>query len=449
MNEYDDSTQRSHHRTSGTDRLFFAAFIVAVAALLIIAGSVMTVAGVPPGPQIAAAYEGGRALYAKLFFYDDVFASDLWHVPRTDQRGVTINKPGRTSPGVTLYTSGHEAAAYLIAMDGAVLHKWQRPFSAVWNESAAVKEPQPDSHVYMREAVAFENGDLLAVYEGAGDTPYGYGLVKLDKDSNVIWSFLEPVHHDFDIAPDGRIFALTQAIVETPLPQFDHLATPRLEDFLVELTPDGKPIRRFSVQAFVDNSDYRQIVFGISSFALADALHTNSVHVITEDDARNFPHGKPGQLLMSFREPSAVGVVDLEQEKLIWAIKGYWQAQHDPHILPNGNLLLFDNRGNFNKPEGRSRALEFDPDSMAIVWQYTGTKESPLESDIRSYTQRLPNGNTLITESNPGRILEVAPDREIVWEYINPIRGGPDGRIPIICKALRLETSALAFLSDR
>jgi hypothetical protein len=232
------------------------------------------------------------------------------------------------------------------------------------------------------------------------------------------------------------------------LPQFDHLATPRLEDFLVELTPDGKPIRRFSVQAFVDNSIYRQMVFGISSFALADALHTNSVHVITDDEARNFPHGKPGQLLMSFREPSAVGVVDLDQEKLIWAIRGYWQAQHDPQILPNGNILLFDNRGNFNKPEGRSRALEFNPSSMAIVWQYTGTKESPLESDIRSYTQRLPNGNTLITESNPGRILEVTPDREIVWEYVNPVRGGPDGRIPIICKALRLDGDAIAFLSD-
>jgi hypothetical protein len=448
MNETDHSLQSSEPATSGKDRLFFTGFIVAVAALLLIAGSLLTVAGIPPGPQVAAAYEGGKAFYSKLFFHDDVFMSDLWHVPRTDQRGVTINKPGRASPGATLYTSGHEAAAYLIALDGAVLHKWQRPFSSVWNETAAVKKPQPDSHVYMRKAVVFENGDLLAVYEGAGDTPYGYGLVKLDKDSNVIWSFLEPVHHDFDIAPDGRIFALTQAIVDTPLPQFDHLATPRLEDFLVELTPDGKPIRRFSVQAFVDNSIYRQMVFGISSFALADALHTNSVHVITEDEARNFPYGKPGQLLMSFREPSAVGVVDLDQEKLIWAIRGYWQAQHDPDILPNGNILLFDNRGNFNRPEGRSRVLEFNPSSMAIVWQYTGTKESPLESDIRSYTQRLPNGNTLITESNPGRILEVTPDREIVWEYVNPVRGGPDGRIPIICKALRLDGGAIAFLSS-
>ena len=32
----------------------------------------------------------------------------------------------------------------------------------------------------------------------------------------------------------------------------------------------------------------------------------------------------------------------------------------------------------------------------------------------------MPNGNTLITEGSEGRLLEVTPDYEIVWEYINP-----------------------------
>lgn len=447
MNQDAKSNSRADRRTTGSDKLFLGAFILAVAVLIFLAGSYMTAAGIPPGPQLTRAYEGGRAIYAKLFYHDDVYMSDLWHSPRTDQRGVTIDKPARTSPGVTLYTSGHEAAAWLISMEGEVLHKWQRPFSRVWNESAAVKEPQPDSHVYMRKAVLLDNGDLLAVYEGAGDTPYGYGLVKLDKDSNVIWSYLQPAHHDFDIAPDGRIVVLTQEIVDVPLPSLDHLESPRLEDFLVVLTPDGKELRKISLLAVMDESDYRQMLFGISSFALADAMHTNSVHVITEQDARVFPYGKAGQILISFREPSAVGVVDMDEEKLVWAIKGYWAGQHDPQILANGDILLFDNRGNFRKPEGRSRALEFNPTTMAITWQYTGTAESPLDSDIRSYTQRLPNGNTLITESNAGRILEVTRDKEIVWEYINPLRGGPDGKIPIVCKALRLDASIAAFLT--
>lgn len=434
---------------SGTDKLLFAAFVLAVATILFVGGSLATAVGVTPGPQITRAYEGGKAFYAKLFHHDDVFASDLWHPARTDKLGVSINDAERASNGVTLYTSGHEPAAYLISMDGEVLHKWYRPFSDVWDDTAAARRPQPDTHVYMRKALADRNGDLIVIYEGAGDTPYGYGLVKLDKDSNVIWSYLQSVHHDFDVAPDGRIFLLTHEIIDAPLPQMNHLASPRLEDFVVVLSRDGEELQKIPLLEVVDQSDYRQLVWEISSFALADPLHTNSVHVITEEEAERFAFGRAGQLLVSFREPSAIGVVDPDEGKLVWAARGYWAGQHDPHILENGNILLFDNRGNFRKSEGRSRVIEFNPETMELVWQYTGTAESPLDSDIRSYTQRLQNGNTLITESNGGRILEVNADGETVWEYTNPVRGGPDDRqIPIICKALRLEPQvAAAFLN--
>src|SRR5258706_14516162 len=39
--------------------------------------------------------------------------------------------------------------------------------------------------------------------------------------------------------------------------------------------------------------------------------------------------------------------------------------------------------------------------------------------------QRLPNGNTLITESSFGRFFEVTKEGEIVWEYVNPFFGKP------------------------
>ena len=46
----------------------------------------------------------------------------------------------------------------------------------------------------------------------------------------------------------------------------------------------------------------------------------------------------------------------------------------------------------------------------------------PFWSNVRGDQQRLANGNTLITESEGGRIFEVSPDGEIVWEFINPVR---------------------------
>ncbi len=43
---------------------------------------------------------------------------------------------------------------------------------------------------------------------------------------------------------------------------------------------------------------------------------------------------------------------------------------------------------------------------------------------IMSNAQRLPNGNTLITEGNHGRVSEVTPDGTVVWHYISPLVRG-------------------------
>lgn len=61
-----------------------------------------------------------------------------------------------------------------------------------------------------------------------------------------------------------------------------------------------------------------------------------------------------------------------------------------------------------------------DKQTKQIVWQYTDTPLHNFFSPYISGAQRLPNGNTLITEGNYGRLFEVTPDKEIVWEYVNP-----------------------------
>jgi len=117
-----------------------------------------------------------------------------------------------------------------------------------------------------------------------------------------------------------------------------------------------------------------------------------------------------------------------------------------PRGLPGeGNILIFDNGGwggydvpNPGSPTGvkaalrvYSRVLEMDPVSIKIVWQYTPKEAGFLEpmdssrfySPFISGMQRLPNGNTLITEGSNGRVIEVTPDHEIVWEFISPYWG--------------------------
>ena len=65
-------------------------------------------------------------------------------------------------------------------------------------------------------------------------------------------------------------------------------------------------------------------------------------------------------------------------------------------------------------------AMTVRPVSGEVVWRYQGTKEDPFFSETCGTAQRLPNGNTLITESNEGRAFEVTREGETVWEYFVP-----------------------------
>jgi hypothetical protein len=441
------------------DRITLAGCLLAALFLCFVGGAWVVLAEVFPYSWLAQAYEGGKALWAKETEYLDPYRTDFWKPARTSARGVIRHDPARTQQGLTLYTSGDSARAFLVAMDGEVVHEWQLPFSEVWDESSPIGDPQPDDYIYWRKAMVYPNGDLLAVYVAAGDSPWGYGLVRIDKDSQLIWKYLGQAHHDVDVGDDGRIYALTHEIRHNAYQDFPQLAVPRIDDFVVVLSPDGEELRKVSVADALIDSPYARLLTRVVWYTKGDYLHTNGIDVLEPDDAAALPLApvvEAGQVLLSIREIDTIALLDLDEGRIVWAVRGPWLAQHDPDVLENGNILLFDNLGNFLDADGsdaesgggRSRIVEFDPSTMAIAWQYAGTDEEPFESDVRASQQRLENGNTLITEETGGRILEVTPEHEIVWEFVNPVRAegrGEDGgaMIPIVSWAQRIDPASL------
>ena len=448
-----EQTDKSAENNRG-DKVFFAAFMTGIAAISFGIGAFVILAEVPPYQSMKNAWRAGTALWEQRTKYSSVERLDFWSPARTEETGVTINKADKTQKGLTLYSSGDGPHAVLIDMDGNIVHEWRMPFSEIHDETSPIPNPQKDDFMHWHTAKMAPDGDLIVQYTAAGDTPYGYGMAKLDRNSKPVWKYLGTAHHDFSIAPDGRIYALTQEFRFNTYANRKQLTPPRLDDFAVILSPEGKEIKRVSILDALINSSFANMVDFAPYFSNEDVLHTNTIQLITEETAQNFEQGKAGDVVLSFRDLGIIAVLDMDAEKVVWATRGPWLGQHDPDVLPNGDILLFDNQGQLADPDaGQSRVLQIDPATNGITWEYKGTAEHRFDSNIRADQQRLENGNTLITESSGGRLLEVTPEGEIVWEFHNPIRrDDPDNPgqklIPVVSQSERISDERAALYSD-
>lgn len=195
-----------------------------------------------------------------------------------------------------------------------------------------------------------------------------------------------------------------------------------------------------------------------------DWMHLNSMSLLGPNkwyDAGD-ERFHPDNIIVDGRETNIIFIVSKKTGKVVWKVGpdydttpelralGWIIGQHHAHMIPRGlpgegNILVFDNGGwagydvpNPGSPTGikaalrdYSRVLEFDPTTLDIVWQYTPREAGFLEpmdssrfySPFISGAQRLPNGNTLITEGSDGRVFEVTAGHEIVWEFISPYWG--------------------------
>ena len=304
-----------------------------------------------------------------------------------DRPLIVEHDPAAVAPGLNLYLSGHAAEAVLMDRAGKTLHRWRHPLRRLWPASPKLE--------YWRRAWLFPNGDLLAIYEGIG-------IVKLDARSNVLWSRRGGFHHDLQVMEDGRIWVLDRQ-------GRDGL----LEDFVTVLDSRGRIERRISILKALGRS---------APSGTGDILHTNTLEVL---DGRFSGVFRKGNVLLSILQLDALAVLDPDREEIVWMRKGSWRKQHQPTLLDDGGILLFDNLG--------SRVIEIDP-AGRVRWQFGGISSKTLGS-----VQRLANGNTLITESENGRALEVTRDGRVVWEFNNPHRVGRLGAV--LFEVIRLPES--------
>lgn len=359
-----------------------------------------------------------------------------WSVNRPT--GLTFHRAGLSTKGYTLLTPHGDTCAYLIDMQGAVVHRWKF------------------THIKPGYGRLLDNGNLLMTGSDVNlprpppDEPtkppppfeqhvtrlggYHTTLIEVDWDGNTVWEYVNRFqHHDFHRFANGN--TLVPEWVE--LPEDLHRKVkggyakpkeklPRLiGDDLVEITPDFKEVRRIHTWRLLDPVKDRID----PTTRRWEWTHINGIDV-----------NDKGDIVFSARNCDRVAAIDGATGKLAFKFDKV-HGQHNPTWLPNGNVQIFD-----NGTDG-SRVIEVDPAKGEIVWNYRGKPFQQFFSGHISGASRLASGNVLVCEGTSGRLFEVTRGHEVVWEWINPFVNNNDRGEPTVSiyRAHRYDADHPAF----
>ncbi|HEX2463687.1 MAG TPA: arylsulfotransferase family protein [Thermoanaerobaculia bacterium] len=337
-------------------------------------------------------------------------------------RGVVLHDRERAWSGVNLYTNDRDRA-YLMDMDGRRLHTWRLPAT-------------DQQHCEYAELLG---GGKLAV------VCVNDALFVLDAGSNVVLEHRGKVHHDIAPLADGGMVVPEKSI---------HLYRRRMVYFdgLAWLSPEGRTNHRWSTWDARDRLAKLHPPSPLDrpgrwSKLLArsyDYYHLNTVESLPATAlGERDPRFRAGNLLLCLRNPGLLLILDRDTKQVVWSWgPGELDGPHMPTLLDDGRLLVFDN----GTDRDHSRVIELDPVTLQVTWEYRADPPSAFHSKWRGSSQRLPNGDTLICDSDRGRVFEVTPGGETVWEFWNPELKGDRRRG--IYRFMRVDAALVGWVID-
>jgi Arylsulfotransferase (ASST)/Carboxypeptidase regulatory-like domain/Secretion system C-terminal sorting domain len=364
--------------------------------------------------------------------------------------------------GYTLYNSNGSSTAQLLDMNGDTVHSWSSSsnggYSCYLLDDGSVLRPMEANNTSMSGAAS--SGRFL----------------RQDWEGNTLWQFdyhgndYLP-HHDIEPLPNGNVLIVTWKIKSgTEAVQAGRSSyTTMWPDYIVEIEPDGTnggtvvwewhfwdhliqdhdstkdnygvvedhpellDVNQGSIQGgpggggdwlHVNGIDYNPVLdqIVISSHNL-DEIYVIDHSTTTEEAASHSGgnSGMGGDILYRWGFPSNYGATGSYNFNVVHC--AYWVPEDCPGA---GNLMAFNNGSGTNQSKvveieppyentynySWTSGTSFAPD--APVWQYSnGTS---FYSNHLGSVQRLPNGNTLISESTSGYMFEVDVNGTIVWD---------------------------------
>ena len=325
-------------------------------------------------------------------------------------------------------STGH-TLAWIMNREGQVRHVWEYD-PQIWSQLEQVKAAPLNSEVFPVGLHLFEDGSLLANFQGKNCWPYGVGLAKFDKDSNLLWKKEQLNHHWFTVAEDGRIYTATMRIVESPLQLGNSQAAiisddgKITDDVILILDAEGNVLEEISLlQAFVD-SGWIGLFQGATDDNIhahtGDPTHLNDVRVVSAETAAAHELLNEGDMLVSVRSLNAIGILDGKTKLFKWLCAGAALRQHSPRIVEDG-ILLLDNRGG-SPATGGSRLIKIDFDSRQPTTVFPPAEvesyEFPFSTTVAGHLD-LKGERVLVSLTDRAEIWEVdLATGQVLWEYV-------------------------------
>ena len=331
---------------------------------------------------------------------------------------VVFHNPELAWQGYNLYISRRSGLVHLMDMNGRDVHQW---------DCHRFASKGGYHHVHL-----VENGDLYVLRESVR-------LYRIDWNSNLIWEKKLRAHHDITFLDDGSLYVPHRELRDYADLKVDF-------DIILHLDEDGEEINRWRTYEHLDElkrtldtrlfldtildsikagGSPRGGISGDVKKALGrkgnkkiDYFHLNTIQVMTATSlGERDPRFAEGNLLVCFRNVNQIAVLERGTYRILWS----WGAEelewpHQPSLLPSGRILIFDN----GVEREFSRVIEMRPPTGEIVWGYIAETPEDFYTSGGGSAQRLPNGNTLICETNNGRAFEVNREGDVVWMWLNP-----------------------------
>lgn len=388
------------------------------------------------------------------------------------KHGVTIDKKDKVCPGYVLFTpmkisrkqlqGNNFSEVYLIDEKGNIMHVWKVP------------------GVVKLHAELLENGNIIcAVDDPTQPKPPAklafnvHSILELDWDSNIVWRYDNNMMdcHDRCRLRNGNTLVQVykpiapeiQAKVKGGVPGTENKGitdTVNEDDFGWRID-ESIPGQMYTL-VLEEVNPAGEVVWEMN---LSEALDPE-IDEITPYTGRELWPGlnsieemPDGNIISTSYNLSTVFIWDKKTKKVKWRFGNKNNTDsihrvsfpHDPTVLDNGNILLFDNGRFFSAdPDGSinyfppdfSRIIEVNPETNEIVWEYRAENPVDFYSSYISSARRLSNGNTLICEGAIGRFFEVTKEKEIVWEYVSPFYSETNsryGKTSAVFRAMKYE----------